>query len=122
MQLREFAQSKGFFEIAHHIAHPRAGQRLFFVKTFFVLLAALPCVIVYKAGRSSFRATGLLLSASWLGATLGLAGGIRTLFIKRFSSMAADLADWILYPLALATCFARLLLASLVHPALFFRY
>jgi len=118
MKLSELSDSKLYFEISSHVLHQ---HRFEFVKTFFGLIAALPIALSYKLWRTLLRGAGVLASGACLAMTLGMSKGLRELFISRVSSLAANLADWLLFPFALAVCFSRLLLASLIHPALFIR-
>jgi hypothetical protein len=122
MNVRYFSDAKGYFEIARQFEHPGVCERIFFGKLFFEVLLTLPLAAAYKLVRSFFKATGVLLMPALVLATLGLSQGFREMFLKRVSILAVDLADWILYPLALFTCLFRLLLASLIHPSLFSRY
>ncbi len=122
MNVRYFSDAKGYFEISRQFEHPGVCERIFFGKLFFEVLLTLPLAAAYKLVRSFFKATGVLLLAALVLATLGLSQGLREMFLKRVSILAVDLADWILYPLALFTCLFRLLLASLIHPSLFSRY
>lgn len=122
MNIRYFGDSKGYFEISQQFGRPGVCERIFFGKLFFEVLLMLPFAVLYKLSRSFFRGAAALLVAALILATLGLSQRLRESFLKRVAIFAADLADWALYPLALFTCFLRLLLASLIHPSLFSRY
>ena len=67
-----------------------------------------------------FRAVGVLLGALFLLLSLCSSSALRELFVRRVQAFAADLADWVLWPIAVVSCLGRLLLAALVHPALYF--
>lgn len=95
--------------------------RLVCLGTFFNKLLALPFVLFSKVYKTFLRVCGIAITAALLLLTLGASERIRELFIRRSSKLAADLTGWLLLPLAALTCFARLLLAFTVHPALYFR-
>jgi hypothetical protein len=119
MKVRDLVDSQTFFEISKHVLHEeRAG----FVKTFLEILAALPVAAIYKLWLTGCKLAGVLTSGIFLLITLGLSQGLRDLFVKQVASFAANLADWVLYPFAIATCISRFLLAMVIHPSLFFRY
>ena len=121
MNVFHFSESKAFFEISNFIEYPCANKRICFAKAFFSILLALPFALAYKLCKTLFRGLGVLFSACMLAVVFGLSQGLRELFVRRVSALAADLADWILpYPLAVLICLSRLFLASLIHPSLFF--
>jgi hypothetical protein len=45
---------------------------------------------------------------------------VRALFVRRVGSFAQDLADWVIWPVAVVGCLGRLLLAAIIHPALYY--
>lgn len=127
MDLSEYAESNTYFDLSRHIicsdfANSSIRGRLFALKVFFEMLLALPFALVFKIYKTFFRGVGLLLSSTLLLATLGTSTTLRECFMRRVSSLANDLADWVLLPLAVLSSFSRLLLASLIHPALFLRF
>ena len=63
----------------------------------------------------------MLAAALFLVATLGVSSSGRELFIERVSFLAKDLADWVLFPLAIGVWIFRFLLAVTVHPAFYFK-
>ena len=120
MKVHELVDSKIFFEISKHVLL-HEGKRDF-VKTFLKLIVSLPFALSYKIWITFLKSGAVFVSGLFLGATLGVSKGLRELFIHRVSALAKNLADWVLYPFAIATCFSRFFLAMLIHPALFFRY
>ena len=126
MNLSLYAESQTFFDHCCEVADGKLADfqsmrgRL---RCFLVLLekiSILPFALLYKLYKTSFRFAGLLLSGILLLLTLGTSPGAREFFVRRISSLACDLADWVLYPFAIFSCFSKLLLAALVHPALYF--
>jgi hypothetical protein len=86
---------------------------------FFEKLAILPLALLYKFYRTFFRFLGVLLAFFLLVVTLCLSETVRGLFVKRVASLAQDIADWIMWPMAVASCLGRMLLAAFIHPALY---
>lgn len=119
MKLQSLSESQNYFEISNYILR---GNRLEFVKIFLEILVALPLALLSKIWRTALKAAGVLMSGLFLALTLGVSKGLRELFVSRVSAFAANLADWILLPIALAICLTRLVLASVIHPSLFIRH
>jgi len=119
MKFREFAHSRVFFEISNHVLH---GERLEYAKILLWVLAALPFAIGSKIWRTLLKGMGVVTAALFLLLSLGISKGMRELFVKQVASFGENLADWVLYPFAILFACSRLLLGSLIHPSLFFRY
>lgn len=75
----------------------------------------LPLILSYKLMRTFFRALGLALSLSFLLLTFGSSNGAREFFLHRTSTFAADLADWVIYPLALLSRVVRMCFSCIRH-------
>ena len=124
----DLSTSRAFFELTSEIADPNLGEfdsikgRIHCVALIFEKLAVLPFALFSKTCKTFSKAVGIFLSAAFLAATLGSSGGVRELFVNQAASLAKDLADWVLFPFAIFICFSKLLFASIVHPAVFFRY
>lgn len=80
----------------------------------------LPFTLFAKAVLTVFRAVGLLLSIFLLVVSFGVSESIRELFCRRVLFLAKDLADWILFPFAVILGLLKLVLASTLHPAVYF--
>ncbi len=125
MDLNSYSSSQTFFEISSHaqqIEYDSFRGRLLCLQDFLKKLLILPFALVYKAYKTFFRAVGIFWSAALVLVTLGYSAGLRNFFVERVSSFAKDLADWILLPFAVFSCFIKLILAFLVHPSFYFKY
>lgn len=107
--------SRAFFEVSSEGPAFKA-TRLQCLKDFLKKCFCLPFALAAKIGRTFFRFVGVFIGAISLILTLG---GARRFFIDRVSSLAQDLADWVMYPFAIAVRFVRLLIA-IVHPKVYF--
>jgi len=87
---------------------------------FFQKLLALPVAIVWKLYRTVCSVAGVGFATMLLILTFCSDSGIRAFFRNKVMNLAKDVADWLLWPVALLFCFGRLLLAATVHPALYF--
>ena len=65
--------------------------------------------------QNRFGVVALIFSAAFLLITLGNSAGIREWFVRRVAYLAKDVADWVLFPLAILSNGAKLLLGSLVY-------
>lgn len=110
MKFQILAESQSYFEISNYML---CEDRLAVVREIFEILAALPFALVVKVWRTLLEGMGIVAAIFFLLLTVGISKGVRELFVSRVSSFAANLADWVLYPFALATCLSRLFLASL---------
>ena len=123
-----FSSSSAFFDCDPQTVDPNLSRfqslkgRFFCLRTVFEKILILPGALLQKICKTIFKAVGVILSAGLLILTLGTSCWARDFFVRRFGSLAFDLADWVLFPFAVLTCFAKLLLAFLVHPALYFRF
>lgn len=110
MKFQALADSRALYEMSHHILHE---NRLDFLLVIFWIMATLPLALLCKLWFTVLKGVGVIAAGFFILATFGFSDGLRELFIKRISSFAANLADWFLYPFALAACFSRLLFATL---------
>ena len=128
MDLSSYADSRAFFEFPGECFDPEMADfqsikgRAHCVAALIEKISILPFALSYKLYKTLLRSLGLLFSAALLAATLGTSEGAREFYLHRVSSLANDLADWVLFPFAVLTCFSKLIFASLVHPALYFRF
>jgi hypothetical protein len=128
MDLERYSTSEGFFEFSPPLVEPEWSQfdsmrgRAISLCQFFEKLALVPFAFLFKAVKTFFRFVGVGLSAGLLVITLFCSQALRELFVRRVSFLAKDLADWVLWPVAVVGCLGRLLLAAFVHPALYFRF
>jgi hypothetical protein len=107
--------SKAFFEVSSEEL-PFQASRLKCIKDFLKKCFFLPFALVAKIALTFFRFVGVFIGAVCLILPLG---GARRLFIDRVSSLAHDLADWVMYPFAIAVRCARLVVA-LIDPKAYF--
>lgn len=116
-----YADSRYFFEISNgpQLENSFHG-RLLCVIDFFKRCATLPLALLYKACKTIFRAVGVCFGAVLVAITVGSSPTAREFFVERIASFAKDLADWILLPIALFSCFVRLLMALSFHPNFYF--
>ncbi len=103
-EISRTSKFKALFEISKHVLHEGRRDLL---KTFFKVIGRLPLAILYKFWITLLKGAAVFASAFFLGVTLGISKGLRDLFVQRVSCLAANLADWVLYPFAIATCFSR---------------
>ena len=128
MELNRFSSSKTYFDFFQEIEQPvicrwnSLGGRISALNIFFEFLLILPFGLCYKACQTFFRAAGFFFSGFLLFLTLGTSSTARGFFVERVSSFTRDLADWVLLPFALSSCFVRLVLSLLIHPSLFLRF
>ena len=123
MELSSYANSQAFFEIssgAELIQFNTLRERWLCLKDFLIKTAILPFALLFKASKTFFRLAGILFAAGFLIATLGTSSSGREFFIERTSIFAKDLADWVLFTLAVAVWFIKLLLALMIHPDIYF--
>jgi hypothetical protein len=121
-----FSSSEGFFNCREPLAQPKVAAfgsmqgRILALGCFFKTLFSIPIAFAYKAYKTvlSFLGVGFGLTALIL--TLCSSLSVREFFVKKFTQLAKELADWILWPIAAFLCLVRLLLAASVHPALYF--
>lgn len=127
MTLSIYAESQSFFDSACEAVDVKLSDFESIrgrARCLFILLEkliVLPFALFFKVYKTSFRVLGLALSITLLLVSLGTSIGIREFFIRRVSALARDLADWILYPFAVFSCFSKLFLAALVHPGIYFQ-
>lgn len=128
MDIHRYSTSEGFFDCSEPLADPAIAAfdsfrgRLLSLIEFFEKAAIVPLAFLFKSYKTTARFLGVVLSAALLVLTVCSSLQIRELFVRRVSSLAQDLADWVLWPVAVASCLGRLLLAALVHPALYFGF
>ncbi len=128
MDLSRYSVSDGFFLCSEPLVEPGIAAfdsmrgRGLSLLNFFEKLAIVPFAFLFKLCRTYFRLLGLTFSALFLLVTLCSSMTVREFFVRRVAIFAADLADWVLWPIAVVSCLARLLLAAFVHPALYFGF
>lgn len=110
MNFQVLAESQTYFEISNYML---CEDRFSFVRAFFEIIATLPFALVLKLWKTFLEGMGIVAAIFFLAFTLGVSKGLRELFVSRVSSFAANLADWVLYPFAVATCLSRLVLGSI---------
>jgi len=121
------ASSEGFFNCSEPLAQPDVAEfnsvrgRVLALGQFFKTLCSIPLAFAYKAYRTILSLLGVGFGVSALILTFCSSLATREFFIKKFTQLAKDLADWVLWPIAALLCLFRLLLASSIHPALYFR-
>lgn len=116
-----YSDSQSFFEISNgpYLDNSIRG-RFLCVKDFLKRIAILPFALLKKMYRTFFRSLGVCLGVLLIAATAGSSAAVRTYFVERMGSLARDLADWILLPIALFSCFVRLLMGLSFHPSFYF--
>jgi len=126
MNFQQFASSEQFFTCREPLAEPGLadfgslrgrGKALI---GFFKQIFTIPLAGIAKLCRTFLSILGLGFAAFLLIATLFLDRGIREFFLKKVTRLAQELADWVLWPVAIVLCLGRLLLAATIHPALYF--
>ncbi len=127
MELERFASSEGFFSCWEPLSSPEVSSffslrgRGMAIMNFFEKLIIVPLAFIYKLCKTFFSILILFLSLTFLLCTLCAVSNARKFFIKRISSLVADLADWIFWPIGVLFCLGRLALAATVHPAVYYR-
>lgn len=96
-------------------------SRIFCFSLLIKKLLLLPFTLFAKAFSTFFRILGIGFGLSSLFFTLGLASSARHFFIKRMLCLGSDLADWVLFPFAIAICFLKLILGGLISPSIYYR-
>ena len=116
-----YTTSKEFFEIPVHPPQPNTLKARFLcLKDFFKRCLIFPFALVLKACKTIFRVLGTCFSLAFVLVTFGTYSRSREIFVSRVSSLAKDIADWILLPFAIIVWVFRLILAVLIHPNLYF--
>lgn len=128
MELKKYITSEGFFSCSESLSDPEMASfdsvkgRLLsfarFIETGMIVPISLGCKLL----RTFFRGVGVVFMTGLLVASLFSSSTIRELFVRRVKILAEDLADWVLWPVAVVSCLGRLLLAAFVHPALYFGF
>lgn len=125
LELRKSSTSKAFFEFDPFADLPKGvdldswKSRLYCFLGLLRKIAMLPFSLIYKALKTCFRVSGVFLGIVAVLITLGVAPDSRKFLLDRMVSLGTDIADWILLPFAILVCFLRLLLASVISPAIF---
>jgi hypothetical protein len=126
MNVQHFSSSESLFQCKEPLVDPKVSEfnswrgRGMAIGRFFQKIAILPLAFLAKLFRTSVAILGLGFAFSLLILTFGYEGGIRGFFLKKILCLATEIADWVLWPLAVVYCLGRLLLAATVHPALYF--
>lgn len=115
------SESRSFFEIPNDFQMDNTvRERLLCLKDFLKRCCILPVALVVKSYKTFFRGLGLLLATFFIVVTIGSPAFVRQFFINQMSLLAKDLADWILLPFALISCFFRMIMGLIVHPSIYF--
>lgn len=126
MQLRNYSSSEGFFECSEPLGQPGTADfdsfrgRGLALKNFFVRLGIVPLAFLYKICRTIASVLGVGFAVFLLTMTVCSSQRAREFFIRKISCCAREMADWVLWPIAVIFSLVRLLLASVLHPALYF--
>lgn len=94
--------------------------RVVCLKDFLKKCLILPFALLNKAYKTCYRTVGVCFGAILVLITVGSSPTAREFFVERIACLAKDLADWILFPIAIFTCFIKLLMALLLHPVFYF--
>lgn len=127
MDLRHFSSSEGFFDCSEPLAQPGIADfdslrgRGLALRNFFAKLCLVPFAFLYKIYRTAVSCLAVGLSIFLLVLTLCGSQKAREFFIRRVSNFSQEIADWVLWPIAVVFCLMRLLMASVLHPALYFK-
>jgi hypothetical protein len=114
-------------EVSHDVFHAERSRfgslqgRIDCLKILFQKILCLPFGLGLKLFVTFFRAIGVCIGV--IGLFLGFLREEKAYayFVERFVLFCRDIADWIALPFVLGFGAARLLLGSLIHPALYFR-
>jgi len=126
MNLENYSHSQTYFDFSSSISDEKLSDfqsikgRMRCFCALMEKLSILPFAVLYKAYKTFFRAVGVVLGGSGLILTLGTSTLVREFFSRRFTSMAEDLADWVLFPFSVLSFFVKLLIASFFCPRLYF--
>jgi len=117
----KLSESICFFEVSNGPQLDNSFRsRYLCVKDFLKKVILFPFALLSKASKTILRGTLLAWAMALLLITIGTSATVRQFFPERISSFAKDIADWILFPFAVVSRFARLLLAFLIHPNFYF--
>jgi hypothetical protein len=113
---------------SHYFFHNVSGlvvennweSRLLCLKDFLKRCALFPLALLLKGWKTLMKGVGVGCATLLLLLTLGNSSLAREFFLERVTSLAKEIADWILLPFALLSCFFRLILALAIHPNLYF--
>lgn len=125
MCINKFTKSDGFFNYPEPlvpldiIRFFSVKGRLLAIKNFVKKLLILPPAFFFKSYCSLKCWICLGFSIFFLVTTLFCSQKARDFFIKRVLICAKDLADWVLWPFGALVYLSRLLLAAIIHPAIF---
>ncbi len=81
----------------------------------------LPFALFCKAYKTCFRLFAAALGTCLFLMSAGISKRAREFYLRRWKALSKDLADWVLFPIAAAACFIRLLLSCTIHPALYLK-
>lgn len=117
----QYTESRAFFEISSGAVLTNSIKgRLLCLKDFCKRLIALPFALFGKAFKTFFRVIGVGLAILCVICTVATSLRAREFFVERVSSLAKDLADWLLLPFALIGYIFRLIVALSVNPNYYF--
>lgn len=123
MNFLKYSDANSFFEITVDFPEndpDSLSLRLLCLQDFLKRAARLPLLLPFKAMMTLFRGTGVFLGLLALFLTLGASHSSREFLVERTLSLGQDLVDWLLLPVAVLSCFFRLLLGFFVRPTLYF--
>lgn len=125
MGLKKYTVSNTFFEGTAPevwVATDSLQARLLCLKDFLKTVCLFPFALCFKLYTTFVQLFAVLVALFSLLFSLGHSSEARHFFLERFTSLAKDLADWLLFPLSLIHYSIRFLLGSLVHPAYYFQF
>lgn len=95
--------------------------RLLCLKMFLQKITFLPFAVILKAAGTCFRLSVFSIGLIQYIASLGSSYKAQELLVRRGAVLAKDLADWILFPFVIGFGLLRLLLGSMLTPAIYFQ-
>jgi len=124
----DLSSSGSLFSLSAELSDPNFSHfssvqgRLRSAKALLEACLLLPFALLCKSYRTLLKALGVAFSLGILVLTLGAVDPVRAFFVRRVTDLAQDLADWVLFPLAVLCCFVRMVGAMLIHPVLYFKH
>ncbi len=122
MDLKEYTYASSYIEPNPICFSPKYSD-FFSLKGRFITLLGLgkkililPFALFFKVYKSFFKIIKVLATLTYVFLTLGLSKDTRRNFAEKLSFLGKDLADWIIFPLALFIFLLRHLLGATLHP------
>ncbi len=117
----DYSSSNYFFHVSNKlIVENNFKSRLACLRNFFIRCAIFPLSLVAKGWKTLLKGAGALIASLLIVLTLGSSVSLRRFFVGRVASLAQELADWVLLPLALCSRLCRLILGWAIHPKIYF--